>query len=196
MWIDFQAKASEMGPYFGAMEDLLSPIGYRKHWAKGMDHTNPDAIMQQFPKLPEFLALMEKFDPDGKFRNEHTDMWFKKTKESIRAQGKQQARSGLLSASFGRSKEVTTSLGAPLEEVAELRTKLAKAEAEIEMLKAENGKQREAPGQGQIQYNMSNSGPASAQLGMMNGMYWGQSPFIIAAPGPATVNFDRMHGMC
>jgi L-gulonolactone oxidase len=83
MWIDFQAKANESGEYFGAMEDLLEPIGYRKHWAKGMDHTNPDYIVRQYPRLEDFIKLMSKLDPHGKFRNKHTNLWFDQMKDSL-----------------------------------------------------------------------------------------------------------------
>jgi len=75
MWIDFQAKAGDNWKFFGQMEDLFAPIGYRKHWAKGMDHTNPQYIMQQYPMLSEFLALVEEHDPNGKFRNDHVELW-------------------------------------------------------------------------------------------------------------------------
>merc|ERR1712190_374026 len=78
MWIDFQAKAGpEQREYFGKMEDLLHDIGYRKHWAKGMDHMDPVYITQQYPHLKNFIALQSEFDPEGKFVNEHVDYFFK-----------------------------------------------------------------------------------------------------------------------
>lgn len=80
MWIDFQAKSERMSEFFGSMEDLLAPHAYRKHWAKGMDHTRPDYLMRQYPRLGSFLALVDDFDPNGKFRNDHVDLWFSRTK--------------------------------------------------------------------------------------------------------------------
>lgn len=99
VWIDFQAKSEHMSEFFGAMEDLLAPFEYRKHWAKGMDHTAPGYLMSQYPELPEFLCYVSDFDPEGKFRNDHVDLWFKKTKrlsdtvsKTYRASGGKQKR--------------------------------------------------------------------------------------------------------
>lgn len=68
-----------MAEFFGSMEDLLAPFGYRKHWAKGMDHTHPQYLMRQYPQLTKFLDYVNEFDPNGKFRNEHVNMWFNRT---------------------------------------------------------------------------------------------------------------------
>ena len=77
MWIDFQAKASVSRKFFDEMESLLRPIGYRKHWAKGMDNTNPKYVLQQFPMARHFIKLLESFDPEGKFRNKEGDSWYR-----------------------------------------------------------------------------------------------------------------------
>ena len=77
MWIDFQAKASVSRKFFDEMESLLRPIGYRKHWAKGMDNTNPKYVLQQFPMARNFIKLLESFDPEGKFRNKEGDSWYR-----------------------------------------------------------------------------------------------------------------------
>jgi len=76
MWIDFQAKADVSRPFFNAMEHVLKPIGFRKHWAKGMDNTNPAYVVKQFPMIGDFLALMKEFDPSGKFRNTQGESWY------------------------------------------------------------------------------------------------------------------------
>jgi len=83
MWIDFQAKSDVSAEFFGEMQDLLSPFGFRKHWAKGMDHSKLDYLLQQFPKLTDWMLLVHKMDPDGKFRNDHFKVWFKKTTEAL-----------------------------------------------------------------------------------------------------------------
>lgn len=75
MWIDFQAKVPAHKDYFGKMEDLFEKMNYRKHWAKGMDHTNPEYIMRNYPKLAEFLEIESKFDPHSKFTNDHVMLW-------------------------------------------------------------------------------------------------------------------------
>jgi len=77
MWIDFQAKADVSRQFFDHVETLLRPIGFRKHWAKGMDNTDPSYVVKQFPRVKEFVALMKSFDPSGKFRNTQGESWFK-----------------------------------------------------------------------------------------------------------------------
>lgn len=77
MWIDFQACAGNVQQnYFGEMEDLYAHLGYRKHWAKGMDHMDPNKIMAQYPQLPIFMQLMWELDPERKFSNAHVDLFF------------------------------------------------------------------------------------------------------------------------
>lgn len=76
MWIDFQAKADVSKEYFQEMEVLMKPFGFRKHWAKGMDNTNPSYVLEQFPRVTDFVKLMKSFDPSGKFRNAQAEAWF------------------------------------------------------------------------------------------------------------------------
>eukprot|EP00547_Thalassionema_nitzschioides_P004567 CAMPEP_0194208584 /NCGR_PEP_ID=MMETSP0156-20130528/6993_1 /TAXON_ID=33649 /ORGANISM="Thalassionema nitzschioides, Strain L26-B" /LENGTH=449 /DNA_ID=CAMNT_0038935585 /DNA_START=1 /DNA_END=1347 /DNA_ORIENTATION=+ len=83
LYIDFQAKASETFPFFNTMEKLFEPYGYRKHWAKGMCHSNPENIIKQFPQIRKFIDYMTELDPEGKFRNEHIRLWYQKIKERL-----------------------------------------------------------------------------------------------------------------
>jgi len=84
MWIDFQAKASESTSFFEDIEVILKPIGFRKHWAKGLDYTDPKFVIDQFPKSPEFLTIVDEFDPTGKFQNESGKKWFLEMSEHSR----------------------------------------------------------------------------------------------------------------
>lgn len=77
MWIDFQAKADVSKDFFDKVESLLQPIGFRKHWAKGLDQSNPESIMNQFNDMKKFLLIMKELDPDGKFRNIASENWFR-----------------------------------------------------------------------------------------------------------------------
>jgi len=77
MWIDFQAKANVSKEFFDEIESILRPIGFRKHWAKGMDNTDPNYVVEQFPRVTDFVQLMKSFDPMGKFRNTQGESWFK-----------------------------------------------------------------------------------------------------------------------
>ena len=76
MWIDFQAKADVSKEFFDSVENIFRPIGFRKHWAKGMDNTDPAYVATQFPRVGEFIKLMKSFDPEGKFRNTQAESWF------------------------------------------------------------------------------------------------------------------------
>ncbi|HEY0419575.1 MAG TPA: FAD-binding protein [Acetobacteraceae bacterium] len=51
------------------IEDMLLPLGARPHWGKLM-HARADRIAQLYPRLPDFRALADSYDPGGKFRNE------------------------------------------------------------------------------------------------------------------------------
>ena len=83
IYIDFQAKSTVSANFFKEMEELLTVFGYRKHWAKGICHSNPEYIIQQFPNVAEFVELIGKFDPEGKFRNKHIDLWYKEIKDKL-----------------------------------------------------------------------------------------------------------------
>ena len=76
-WIDIQANADVSKAFFDDIESILKPIGFRKHWAKGMDNTNPSYVVEKFPRIAEFVNLMKEFDPKGKFRNTQGESWFK-----------------------------------------------------------------------------------------------------------------------
>ena len=76
MWIDFQAKANVSHSFFDDIEEVLRPIGFRKHWAKGLDNTSPEYAVKQFPMIRNFLSLVKKIDPNGKFRNTQGESWF------------------------------------------------------------------------------------------------------------------------
>lgn len=51
------------------IEKELVPFQARPHWGK-LFTTSPKVLHAIYNKLPEFVALARKFDPQGKFRNE------------------------------------------------------------------------------------------------------------------------------
>ena len=51
------------------IERELAPFGARPHWGK-LFTTAPARLDSFYGRLPEFLALARKYDPQGKFRNE------------------------------------------------------------------------------------------------------------------------------
>jgi len=51
------------------IESALEPFGPRPHWGK-LFAAPPQDLEAAYPKLPEFRRLLQRFDGDGKFRNE------------------------------------------------------------------------------------------------------------------------------
>ena len=86
MWIDFQAKADVSKEFFGEMEEALKPIGFRNHWAKGLENTDPSYVVNQFDRIGEFLELMRDFDPTGKFRNAQGEEWYQEMVELVKTE--------------------------------------------------------------------------------------------------------------
>jgi len=50
------------------IEKELSPFQARPHWGK-LFTMSPQLLHSRYKKLPQFIALTKKFDPNGKFRN-------------------------------------------------------------------------------------------------------------------------------
>jgi xylitol oxidase len=61
-------------PVIAAMEQLLTPLGARPHWAKvfGMP---PHLVRALYPRSADFQDLLCRYDPDGKFRNGFIDKY-------------------------------------------------------------------------------------------------------------------------
>lgn len=54
------------------IEAALEPFSPRPHWGKLFTLT-PERIRERYPKFGDFQALVEKYDPNGKFRNDYMD---------------------------------------------------------------------------------------------------------------------------
>jgi xylitol oxidase len=50
------------------IERELAPFHPRPHWGK-LFTLSPAVFHSEYEKLPEFIALSHRFDPEGKFRN-------------------------------------------------------------------------------------------------------------------------------
>lgn len=87
MWIDFQAKADVSKEFFGAMEETLKHIGFRKHWAKGLENTDPAYVVDKFSRIADFVELMKEFDPEGKFRNKQGEEWYRQMRQLLVQRG-------------------------------------------------------------------------------------------------------------
>jgi xylitol oxidase len=62
-------------PVVGMLEERLEPFEPRPHWGKVFT-TPTDSLRERYPRYGDFTALMRRFDPDGKFRNDLIDQWF------------------------------------------------------------------------------------------------------------------------
>jgi alditol oxidase len=51
------------------IEKELGPFGARPHWGK-LFTMAPGELRSRYEKLPDFVALANKYDPKGKFRND------------------------------------------------------------------------------------------------------------------------------
>ena len=59
-------------PVVAALEDRLAPLDARPHWGK-VFAADAATFAERYPKVKDFIALAEKYDPTGKFRNEYLD---------------------------------------------------------------------------------------------------------------------------
>jgi xylitol oxidase len=67
-WI---SDAAAVRPVVTLAERQLAPFGPRPHWGKVFTTPRED-IRARYERLPDFLDLMRRFDPSGKFRNAYT----------------------------------------------------------------------------------------------------------------------------
>lgn len=54
------------------IEEALEPFQARPHWGK-LFVMPPERLRERFVRLPDFQALVERWDPQGKFRNSYLD---------------------------------------------------------------------------------------------------------------------------
>jgi xylitol oxidase len=67
-WI---ADPAAVRPAVARVEQALAPFAPRPHWGKVFT-TPPAELRARYERLPDFLALMNRLDPSGKFRNAYT----------------------------------------------------------------------------------------------------------------------------
>ena len=71
-WI--QDDAAVM-PVVASIEAALAPFAARPHWGKVFS-TAPETVAGLYPRWDDFAALLRRYDPAGKFRNEFIDRFF------------------------------------------------------------------------------------------------------------------------
>jgi alditol oxidase len=67
-WI---SDVAAVRPVVTLAERQLAPFGPRPHWGK-LFTTPREDLRARYERLPDFLDLMRRFDPSGKFRNAYT----------------------------------------------------------------------------------------------------------------------------
>jgi xylitol oxidase len=63
-------------PVVTGIERALEPFGVRPHWGKVFTMA-PAAVAARYPRYADFVALMGRYDPAGKFRNAFIDHYFR-----------------------------------------------------------------------------------------------------------------------
>ena len=71
-WIQDDAAVT---PVVSSIEEALAPFAARPHWGKVFG-TPPGTVRGLYPRWEDFAALLRRYDPAGKFRNEFTDRYF------------------------------------------------------------------------------------------------------------------------
>jgi xylitol oxidase len=56
------------------IEEKLALFDARPHWGK-LFTMSPERLKSLYKKLPDFRELLEKYDPNGKFRNDFLDRY-------------------------------------------------------------------------------------------------------------------------
>jgi alditol oxidase len=61
-------------PVVTLVERQLAPFAPRPHWGK-IFTTSPEDLRSRYERLPDFLDLIGRLDPSGKFRNSYTERY-------------------------------------------------------------------------------------------------------------------------
>ena len=70
-WVGKDVEIMELLP---TLEQALAPFAPRPHWGK-MFTMAPEVLQAGFPKMDDFRALVEAFDPAGNFRNQFIEKY-------------------------------------------------------------------------------------------------------------------------
>ncbi|WP_033303435.1 D-arabinono-1,4-lactone oxidase, partial [Nocardiopsis alkaliphila] len=64
-----------VAPVLETVEERLAPLGARPHWGK-LTTLPPADVVASYERAADFAGLLERFDPQGKFRNPFVDAHF------------------------------------------------------------------------------------------------------------------------
>ncbi len=65
----WEPRWDDVRTVLGEVEAVLEPFGPRPHWAK-LFTLPAEAVWSRYPRMPDFVALARRHDPQGKFANE------------------------------------------------------------------------------------------------------------------------------
>lgn len=68
----FKKEWDAVSKLLPVIESTLAPLRARPHWGKLFTYDKP-AIQSLYDRMPDFVALANRYDPAGKFRNEFLD---------------------------------------------------------------------------------------------------------------------------
>jgi xylitol oxidase len=69
----WKQNPDEVNKLIPMIESELAPYKVKPHWGK-LFTINPSILHERYEKFRDFLALVKKYDPDGKFRNHYLDL--------------------------------------------------------------------------------------------------------------------------
>lgn len=70
----WKPDAAAVGAVLVDIEALLAPLRARPHWGKVFS-TSPDQVAALYERMPDFAALLRRYDPAGVFRNAFVDRY-------------------------------------------------------------------------------------------------------------------------
>lgn len=69
----WKQHVAEVGELLPIIEAELAPFMARPHWGK-IFSIDPSVLQSRYEKLPDFLDLARKYDPQGKFKNDYLNL--------------------------------------------------------------------------------------------------------------------------
>ena len=69
----WKQNPDEVGKLIPMIESELAPYKVKPHWGK-LFTISPSVLHERYERFRDFLALVKKYDPDGKFRNHFLDL--------------------------------------------------------------------------------------------------------------------------
>lgn len=68
----WKQNPAEVGKLISMIETELAPFKAKPHWGK-LFSMDPVLLASHYQRLPDFIALAKKFDPEAKFKNEYLE---------------------------------------------------------------------------------------------------------------------------